>query len=249
MLTNNYILNPNLPKVKVNAVIVDYRISAEINNALLKNGIEVIKTKQLNNLYDAVTGHPDMQIHHLGKNIFICEPTVYDYYNNKLKNASVYKGKNILNKKYPYDIAYNVAVVGKYVFHNLKYTESQILDYYKQNNYKIIDVKQGYSKCSVCPLTKNSLITSDKEIALKAQNNGIDALYVTADDVKLRGLSNGLIGGICGKIDSNLLALYGNINKLKCAKQFINFCEKYDVKILSLTDDIPEDFGSIIPLF
>lgn len=248
MLTKNYISNPNLPDRKVNTVIIDFRVSEDTIEVLRKNGVEVIKTKKLDCLYDSVSAHPDMQIHHLGKNDFVCEPTVYNYYKENLKNANIYKGKTFLKSKYPFDIAYNVLNVRNLVFHNLKYTDPKILEYYEKQKYKFINVKQGYTKCSVLVINENSIITSDKQIAKKALENGLNTLYVDANKIKLKGMSNGLAGGIGGKIDNNTLAIYGDINKLKELSDISNFCDACNVKILSLSHKIPEDFGSIIPI-
>ena len=248
MSTSEYIFKPNLPNKKVKTVIIDFRVPEDIINVFKENGVEVIKTKKLDCLYDSVIGHPDMQIHHLGKNEFICEPTVYDYYTENLKNAIIYKGKTYLKGEYPFDIAYNVLVVGNFVFHNLKYTNPEILEYYKSHNYKLIDVKQGYTKCSALVVDENSIITSDKLIAKNATENGLDALFVDAGDIKLKCMSNGLAGGIGGKIDKNILAIYGDINKLKTSSEILEFCAARSVKILPLNKEIPEDFGSIIPI-
>lgn len=248
MLTNEYIFKPNLPIKKVKTVIIDFRVPEEIITVFKENGVEVIKTKKLDCLYDSVIGHPDMQIHHLGKNEFICEPTVYDYYKEKLKNANIYKGKTFLKSVYPFDIAYNVLNIGNYVFHNFEYTDPTILEYYEKQNFKFINVTQGYTKCSVLVIDENSIITSDKQITKKAMENGFNALYIDANEIKLKGISNGLAGGIGGKIDNNTLAIYGDINKLKVSSDIYSFCDARNIKILPLGDRIPEDFGSIISI-
>ena len=245
---SKYLENPNLPDSKVTKVIVDYRITKEAQNTLNKEGIEVIKTIPHPMLYKAVDGHPDMQIHHLGGNKFVCDEYVYDYYKKVLDNAKIYKGKAKLFDKYPLDIAYNAVSVGTHFFHNLSFTEKTIYEYYNSLGVKLINVKQGYSKCSVCILSKDAIISSDYPISNLAQKNGLDCLYFDPKDIKLNGLSNGFIGGICGLINRNTLAINGDITLLENAQQFIDFCNKYNINILPLNKETPEDIGSIIPI-
>ena len=242
-----YLKVPNLPQNRVTTVIVDYRISKESENTLKNKGINVLKTAKLNNLYQAVNGHPDMQIHHLGGNLFVCENTLYDYYKNLLPDAIIVSGC-CLSSEYPYDIAFNAARVGDFCFHNLKYTDSQILEYYKRKGVKLINVKQGYSKCSVCLINENSIITSDIKIAEKASKIGIDTLYFDSNEIILKNLNHGFVGGIGGLIDKNVLAINGNIANLNNHRGLLKFCQNKGVKIQSLSDSIPEDIGSIIPI-
>lgn len=245
---HNYLKTPNLPDTRVTKVIVDYRISQEAQKALNKEGIEVIKTIRHTGLYDAVCGHPDMQIHHLGDDKFVCELNVYDYYKEKLPCATIIRGETAIKSEYPFDIAYNGVALGDFFFHNLKYTDKMIYQYKITKEHQLINVKQGYTKCSVCILNEHAIITSDKIVAKKAQENKIDALYVSPAKIKLSGFSNGLVGGICGLIDRETLAVNGDVALLDCGAEFISFCKKHNVNILQLTDAIPEDIGSIIPI-
>ncbi len=45
------------------------------------------------------------------------------------------------------------------LIHNLKFTDDNLLSYEKHKI--LINVKQGYTKCSCLPVSKNALITSD----------------------------------------------------------------------------------------
>ena len=248
MFNNSYLKTPNIPENKVKTVLVDYRISKTALNSLKELGVCVVFTKKIDTLYEAVNGHPDMQIHHIKGRTFVCAEEVYDYYKKELKNAEIIKGLSKLDEKYPYDIAYNAAVVGNNVFHKLKYTDNKMLDYYELSNKKLHNVTQGYTKCSVCILNKNAIITSDFKIQQISNDAGIDSLYFDSKQIRLKGLSNGFVGGICGLIDKNKLAVNGDINKLSNGELFLNFCKKHNVEVISLTKEIPEDIGSIIPL-
>ncbi|MBQ3038112.1 MAG: hypothetical protein IJD30_02920 [Clostridia bacterium] len=247
MLTYEYISISNLPEKSVNKVIADYKISKAALKKLNQKGIEVILTKRINRLYEAVSSHADMQIHHLEKDIFVCEPTVYDYYRNMLQDVRLISGKVAVKAEYPFDIAYNICRVGDFVFHNFKYTDSKIYEYYEKIGVKLINVKQGYSKCSICPITEKAVITSDIKI-YKSCENIMDVLYFNPHDIVLNGLNNGLVGGICGKISKNILAVNGDITLCTDGYKFIDFCQKHHVDVCNLTDSKPVDIGSIIPI-
>ena len=245
---SEFVEKPNLPTKRVSKVIADYRTNPESIEKLFKLGIDVIKTQKIDNLYESVCGHADMQIVHLGKDAFVCEPSVYDYYKAQMPDSKIKKGKTAVSDKYPFDIAYNGAAIGNYFFHNLKYTESTVYEYYKSMRGKLINVKQGYTKCSVCIVSENAIITSDRKINESALICGIDSVFIDPKEIKLCGMSNGFAGGICGLIDKNTLAVNGDVTLTSFGAEFVGFCEKHGVSVLPLHGGSPEDIGSILPI-
>lgn len=243
---NNYIKIPNLPDKMVNAVLVDHRINKESIKTLNSLGIKVYTTKSTDSLYDAISGHPDVVLHHIGDNKFVVSPENAEFY-KALPEIEVIVGESRLFEKYPKDIAYNAARVGKYLIHNFKYTDQAILE--NSENLIKIDVKQGYSKCSVCVVTENAIITSDMGIAKKCDDFGIDSLFIDDSSVKLSGVSHGFFGGATGKLSKNLLAVNGDIRYHKNHEEILAFLDKYNVQVLNLNPGILEDIGTVIALF
>lgn len=244
-----YIENPNLPQKKIRAVLTDYRISLPSRQNLVKNGVLPILTTPLPNVMTAVHGHPDMMIHHIHGNIFVCEPSVHAYYQSHLSDARIICGSSVLNKHYPYDIAYNIARVGKYAFHKLQYTDKIIYEYLQRFGVTLINVNQGYSKCSICVLNDHAVITADHGIATVCDTHNIDVLLINPGHIKLPGLDYGFIGGCCGLISPDILAVNGNLIVHPDYLKIQDFCEKHGVKLYPLHNGITEDIGSIIPLF
>ena len=239
---------PNLPIKKVSYVIVDYRTDENIIAALENQGITVFLSAKVNSLYNAVCGHPDMSIHHLGGCDFVCEPSVYDYYMHtlNLQGINLIKGFSHLTSTYPYDIAYNVARVSRYAFHKTDYTDREILNNSKNINF--INVSQGYSKCSVCIIAQNAIITDDDNIYKNACQHGFDVLKINKGGILLEGFDYGFLGGATGLISNDILAITGNVEKHVDYIKITNFCGKYGVKLFNLSDKIPADIGSIIPI-
>lgn len=241
---------PNLPTSKVKCVIVDCNAPASLFKFFDNNNIAYIKSKYIKNNIDAVSTHPDMQICHMGGEGFVAEPTIYQYYKKMLDlyGVNVTKGiKNVLSN-YPDDISYNVVIAENFMMHNLKYTEDTIIDYAKSTVNSIYNVKQGYTKCATCIIDKNALITSDENIYKISIKNGIDCLLIEKDIIKLGDRYDGFIGGCCGMIDYKTLLFCGDISAHKSFKEISDFAAKYDVKIISSSNEVLTDVGSIIPV-
>lgn len=244
-----FLLNPTIPNKCAGGVIIDYRTSKETIKTLNNIGIEVILSCRISSLYDAVCGHPDMMIHHAGKKRFIVAPEAYNHFRIAIPDADITMGSKSLNSKYPKDICYNAAAFGNYLICNTAHTAQEILTEYKYTEKKILNVKQGYSKCSICIIADNAIITSDSGIYKTAVNNGIDALKITEGHISLPGMSYGFIGGASGMLAKNLLAVNGDIKTHPDYNMINNFCKKYDVDIISLKKGEITDIGSIIPIF
>lgn len=244
-----YIETPNLPKNKISGVLIDYRTPENIISSLKKLNICVLKTRQNPNLYSAVDGHGDMVITHIKNNVFVCAPDSYKYFCSILPDSDIICGSSELTDTYPSDIAYNVARVGDYAFHNAKYTDKIILEYFDRHNIKLINVNQGYSKCSICVVDENSVITSDKGIASQAYKNNFDVLLIKPGYISLPGMNYGFIGGCTGKICENTLAVCGNLINHPDYKNIENFCSKKNVDLVMLSEDTPVDIGTLVPLY
>lgn len=240
-----FVETANIPSKQVSGVIADYRISDASVNMLNSIGINVIPSCAVLSLYNAVKGHPDMLIHHFGGNKFLTAPEAYSYFCSVLPEAEIIKGSKALSDKYPEDIAYNAAVMGDTLICSAEHTAPEITSSYS----KILSVKQGYSKCSVCIVSDNAIITSDKGIYKTAAANGIDVLCINEGYIYLKGMSHGFIGGATGLISDNILAVNGNIKTHPDCDAICSFCKQYGVEILPLNDGDITDIGSIIPIF
>jgi len=246
-----FIQEPNLPEGRAGLAVVDGRISRKAEDALRALGIELVMLRPHPGLYEAVSCHPDMMLHHIGRNVIVYAPGTDAEAVSKLEayGFRMVTGQSALTPKYPYDIAYNVARVGKWYFHNLKYTDPQIRAFMDRLGIEPIHVEQGYSKCSILPVDGNSIITTDAGIERAAGKKGIDALYLECgDSIRLPGLNHGFIGGACGMISDSVCAINGSIEKLKGVDSMISFLSERNKTVVQLSDECVTDIGSIIPL-
>lgn len=248
-MNTEYVQNPNLPERKVKTVLADFRIPHSITDKLSRQGIGIIKTMKISSVYNAVCGHPDIQLHHLYSNVFVCAAEAYRHYKEILTDCELIQGTSILASNYPSDIAYNVARIDKLAFHNVKYTDKTILEYFEKANIKLIDVKQGYSKCNVCITAKNAIITSDIGIAKAADNYNVDVLFISQGHIRLSDFPYGFIGGASGLTSHDTLTFTGNVEMHPDYERIAVFAEKYNVKLVSLGNHCLTDIGSLIPIF
>ncbi|WP_129596005.1 DUF6873 family GME fold protein [Anaerophilus nitritogenes] len=249
-MKKQYLETPFLPKKDVNTIIVDGRISNTLEKSLKDLKLQILKTPHCKELYESISYHPDILLHPVtGKDVVIA-PNVYEKIAPLLNSLGIYtyKGDTILKRNYPENIAYNIGRVGKFAIHNFKYTDPFTLKLLQDNKIECIDVKQGYTKCSICVVNEKAMITSDKGIAKEVKKYGIDILLIQPGYIDLFGLEYGFIGGSSGFVKNDKLAFTGNLKKHPDYRTICKFLNNYEVKPVFLTEKDPVDIGSIIPI-
>lgn len=232
-------------------VIADGRINNSIEEGFKKKNISVIKTKAYKGVYEAISFHPDIFFHHLGGSDIVYAPGTHEQTLSQLLSYGfkLIKGLTTLSSKYPHNIAYNVARIGKLAFHNTKYTDTILANELEKRKVRLIHVNQGYSKCMVCIVDEKSIITSDKGIAKAAKDNGLEVLLIeSAEKILLPGFDSGFIGGSTGLINKNELAFSGNLETLNSSEKIFDFVRARNIKLVSLTYNSIYDIGSILPI-
>ena len=225
-------------------IVVDYRTDIEAVNTLMNYGFNVFFTKELTGLYDAVQGHADLQIVKAGNNIITC-PECYEYYKSLLNIKNIISGKKMLKEKYPEDIAYNAAISDTFAIHNFKFTDSVLKEYITEKNLIKINTKQGYSKCSVCIISDDAIITDDEDIYKNAIDYKLDVLKIEKGSVKLKGFDYGFFGGATG-VYENKLFINGELKFHTNANEISYFCKKHNITIIELKKGEIYDIGSIL---
>ena len=225
-------------------IILDYRSSKETKSELRRLGYTVIETKKINDLYAAVDGHTDMQLFKAG-NCLIVAQEAFDYYRNIFGNK-VICGSKKLSDKYPYDILYNAACVGDLIICNKAYIAKEIIEFATQTQKKLLNVKQGYAKCSTAIIGKNAVVTADKGIAQVCIDNNIDVLEIEPGYIELKNMDYGFIGGCCGMLDKKTIAFNGELKNHPQHEEICSFCKNHKVDIIELKKGPLVDIGSII---
>lgn len=235
-------MKPNIPLKKVKCVVIDKNADIASKKLLKDLNINLIETVEIKSINDSTSTHPDMQFILTDSDTALVCDSALDYYKSRLPHFNLMPINNI-KSPYPNDCKLNFTVIGCLCFatpHQKEFVPSK---------YEIIYINQGYSKCNICILNENSIITSDHGIERASQNFGIKAYYLPDNEILLDGYKNGFWGGCSGLIDKTKLFFNGDIEKLTCYSKLKEILEKEKIEPI-YTRNIPLcDIGSIIPVF
>jgi hypothetical protein len=230
---------------------VDYRITKEELLSLSWLNINPILIPKCNDVYEAIDGHPDIQLNVLKNNSFnkvIIQKNISEEFKKilKLNDINYIVSKKSLSNTYPEDIILNSLILENYFIHTLKYSDENLLN---SQSLKIqINVPQGYTKCSILPVREKALITSDKGIFKVLKNYNFDILLLPPGDILLPSLNYGFIGGVGGMISNNKMAFFGDLDSYKWGSEIKKFLFKYDVSPIALRKGKLIDRGSLLTL-
>lgn len=230
---------------------IDYRVTNEELLNLSKLNMNPILIPKCTDVYDAINGHPDIQLNILknkSHDKVIVQENISESFKEVLKsnNINYIVSKKSLSNTYPNNIILNSLILENYFIHNLKYTDENLL---KSQISKVhINVPQGYTKCSILPVRDSALITSDKGIFKSLKDYNFDILLISPGDILLPSLNHGFIGGVGGMISTDQMAFFGDLDSYKWGAEIKKFLFKYDVSPISLRKGKLIDRGSLLTL-
>lgn len=243
----------------MSTIYISLKAHSRLQNYLEDKG-HVIQGWITRNIIDKdLSCHPDMFMCKMGvapdSHMIFSSPT--DFANLPIRRIV----------EYPKSIAFNAACTGKYFIHNLAYTNMRLISTARHLNMSLINVHQGYTKCSVVVVDQNSIITYDKGIAMAcapyAPGNGpqsgpvgsgvsddgatsaagLSVLLVSPGHVKLPGYDTGLIGGASGRIGDEVI-FNGNLAAHPDFERIKNFIEARGLKCVWFEGYPLTDIGS-----
>ena len=220
-------------------MILDPRTDTEIVKNAEMLGFTVVPADFTEEIDESVAGHPDMQLVKVGDKLIV-NPASLQHYKKYMPGVKFTAGKTVVQGKYPHYVAYNVALTAETAIHNFKYTDETVKK--QLSGYKLINVKQGYTKCSVLTLP-DGIITSDEGIIRSCRE--LDVLKIRCGEITLIGKDYGFIGGTSGYYDGKLY-FAGNVKKHTDYDKIKKFCDSKCIEIICLSNDKLADIGSII---
>lgn len=191
-----------------------------------------------------LAGHADLSVCKVDDHTLAAGGGVHPYLVNILTNRgyTVIKSSR-QGKMYPQDAGLCVCRAGQYVIYNPKTVDPVVLPLLGG---KRIEVSQGYTKCSVCTVSNEAIITADRVIADKAEFAGLDVLRIEPGHIVLDGFDYGFIGGAACKLDQNTLAFTGTLENHPNGEQIMRFLQKYAIRPVFLTGEPIFDIGGAI---
>ncbi len=243
-------MQPNLPDKNVKTVLIGEKYAKKLGKILEELGIAVIAIPENPCIAPQIACHADMSVCHLGGNRLVAAQAVYD----KLKAAVLPHDLELIQASkpqkalYPDDTGLNVCIIGNKLLHNLKSTDPAVISAARLSGLEFHDLRQGYTKCSVCVLSSDKIITSDGGIHRIALSLGIESLLIKSGHIRLEGYDTGFIGGCCGKLSKDKIAFTGRLHGHPDENKIIAFIEKANIEIIYLSGERLFDIGSIIPI-
>lgn len=242
-MSNIFLSEPNLPTSAVTEVLV-----SDSDESLIKSlanlGIISHQIHKNGKLEPFCANHADILTYHIGNDDFIADETA----KNALNDCNICEIVNVCSP-YPNDCLLNAADIGDFLICNSKITHKTILKAAEKRNKRIIDVNQGYAKCSVCIVKRDAFITDDESIYRECSKvNGISVLFVSKGSVALKGQNYGFIGGASGLINENTLFFNGDLSLHQDFVAIKEFLSYHNVKYIDIKNKPLTDIGSIIPI-
>ena len=227
-------------------MIVDNRY-ADIAYKAWGKEYEIIPSLTCSSLAEPVSAHPDMVLFKIGEREFICAPDVYEEYKKLLSpiGVEVFCGKKQLKSNYPEDIAYNILKADTSAFGKFSETDEMIINHLRDKNISMINVKQGYSKCSVCSFSGGA-ITADDGMYSALTECGIDTLKIPFGEILLSGYDYGFVGGMSGENKDGELFFFGDLKMLSFGEKILEFLLQKKKRIHQIDNMMPTDVGTIM---
>ena len=245
-MSERFLINPNLPYNKVAVVLAD------IDDIALKTvfsdlSVKVVSVNENPFLDTPVCKHADILCNYVGKSIFLTDKHQVELCNFLADNG----GKSIIieniKSPYPNDCLLNFADIGGYIICNKSILTKEIAGFLPDK--PIIDVKQGYSKCSVCICGYNTIITDDKSVYNAVSQCGdINSLLIEKGSIRINKYNYGFIGGCCGLVDKSLLLFNGDLSTHSDFDKIKNFLYDNGINYIDIKGKPLNDIGSIIPI-
>lgn len=215
---------------------------------LTKLGYTVIGSELLPQLIPYERDHADMQCLIIDDTAFVlkeCKALA-----ERLKTRfNVVLTEYDIGVEYPRNVSLNAAVVGKNVIARLASLDKQVISYCRTHGYRLINVNQGYTKCSCAVVCDNAIITADNGIYNSLKEYKIEVLKIKQGRVELKGADSGFIGGASGldvQDGKRILYFAGDISRHPSYESIKMFCAAHETEIRSLTDTELIDIGGMI---
>ena len=216
-------------------------MTEEIEENLIKLDLTPVKLRGIDKFgeFHPLNYHPDMFCYNLKDNTWIFYESAYQNNKNLLDNLilNIIIQSDPISGEYPDYIGLNCARVGDYLICAKKYANQKIIEAAEN----IIDVKQGYARCSIC-IAGDSIITADQNIY---KNFPGDKLLIKPGYIDLYGYDYGFIGGCSGFFENKLL-FTGDIKLHPDYIKIKDFCDNKNIEIISLSNNKLRDYGALL---
>lgn len=213
---------------------------------LSEMGYKIIPSDTIDCFHLPEQKHADMHVLTINKDIFLLSEC------SQLKNSlAEYKPvicSKRVGKSYPENIQLNFLYLNNKIFGKLSAIAPELKQYCINNDIKMINVNQGYCRCSTLVISDNAVITADSSIEKALSKEGIEVLRISEGNIRLEGFDYGFIGGAGAKIDDKIIFL-GNICMHPDYIKIKDYIFRHNLEIKIISPNMPlTDIGGIVVL-
>ena len=245
-----YVDKPHLPEGRTEILAIGEKYREKLGKPLKEHEITAIWIPDAPDIDTRLSGHADLNLLHLGGDKLLIASYLREIFSfvkifTKL-NFQIVFSELKRDKDYPNDAGLCVSRVGDYFFCRKDIVDPIMASYW--NDADLININQGYAKCSICVVDRRSIITSDPGIENAAKRRGIDVLKISSGSIALDGFDCGFIGGSTFKLSNNELAFTGTIDEHPDGQRITDYLISKNITPIFLTNEPLFDIGGAIPL-
>lgn len=219
-------------------------VETEITESLKNYGINVEFSACIKELLSFERYHADMQLLRIKERTFV-PANVEDLITTISKYSEDLCVCRALEADYPENVCLNAVLIGDNLLCKVNALAEEVREYCLKNDIKLIDVNQGYAKCSTLVVNSKAIITADATIGKAASDLSIDVLRIRQGYITLDDKNDGFIGGASGVI-GNTVMFFGDINTHPDAHIIKEFLKKYKMNYISLCKGFLKDIGGFV---
>ncbi|MGN0452933.1 MAG: DUF6873 family GME fold protein [Ruminococcus sp.] len=220
--------------------------NSKLINSIKAMGIDVVESKCVTALRRNEQYHADMQALRINDRLFLAENCNY------LSGEFISSSREIirvetLEEKYPGNVLLNAVFIRNKLFCKVSAISKRVCDYCNAMGIELINVNQGYTKCSTLIVSDNAVITADETIYKAMSENRVRCLKIRAGYIKLQDADYGFIGGASGRVGDKIL-FFGDISKHPDCADIIGFIKSENAQYFVLSDEPLTDIGGLVEL-
>ena len=196
---------------------------------LAEYGYDIIPSKKIEEFAEPEQLHADMQALKIRDRIFTLDTC-----------------RRKPSRDYPNNVLLNCLFLGNRLYGKLSAIDETVLEYCKEQEIELVNVNQGYTRCSTLVVNDNAVITADPSIEDALRKNGVEVLRISQGQIRLEGFDYGFIGGCSGRIN-NTIFFFGNIREHSDYSGIKDYIMQHNSKIEILCDNMPlTDIGGFV---
>ena len=218
---------------------------SELTESVKKLGYEIIPSERLD-ILPFESRHADLQCLRIEDTFFVLQECKRLIAKLRDLGCKVIVTNEEIDGEYPRNVLLNAVYLNKKLYCRADSLASVAKEYCKTNGIELVNVNQGYTKCSTA-LAGGCFITADKGVFEAMSRNGAEGLLIESGDIRLDGVDYGFIGGCCF-YDGGVLYFGGDITKHRNCGIISDFLSRHGTKIKCLTATELYDIGGFIAI-